>query len=60
MEIIGLSDPNSVVTKSTLFIYSMETFIPYKLNEAEREKDASKVKTFGPFAHLLNLITFSP
>jgi hypothetical protein len=31
----------------------METFIPYELNKAERERDASKVLTLGPFALVL-------
>jgi hypothetical protein len=38
-----LEDPLSTITKSILFMYSMETFLPYTLNKAEREKDASKV-----------------
>ena len=31
----------------------MESFLPYKLNQAERNKDSSKVETFGPFAYVL-------
>ena len=34
-------------------MYSMETFLPYTLNKAEREKDASKVKSLGPFGYVL-------
>ncbi len=34
----------------------MESFIPYKLNEACRNKDKSKIKTFGPFAFVLQKI----
>ena len=32
----------------------METFLPYNLNQAERNKDSSKVKSFGN----LNFHTF--
>ena len=39
-------------------MYSMETFLPYNLNAAERTKDLSKVYTLGPFAKALNIITF--
>ena len=35
----------------------METFLPYKLNLAERNKDNSKIKTLGPFACALKKIT---
>ena len=38
-------------------MYSMETFLPYTLNKAEREEDSSKVKTFGPFAYALGHLT---
>ena len=34
-------------------MHSMETFIPYELNKAERDMDASKVLTLGPFALVL-------
>ena len=39
--------------KSIFLIFSMETFLPYKLNRAERAQDASKAKSLGPFAMLL-------
>jgi hypothetical protein len=50
-------NPDSVITKSILFMYSMETFLPYNLNKAERERDASKVKSLGPFAFALERIS---
>ena len=34
-------------------MYSMETFLPYNLNKAERERDPKKVMTFGPFSLVL-------
>jgi len=46
-----------VITKAILFLYSMETFLPYKLNLAERNKDVSKVQSLGPFASAINEIT---
>ena len=52
-----LRDPTSTITKSILFIYSMETFISYNLNLAERNGDVSKVKSFGPFACALGEIS---
>ena len=38
-------------------MYSMETFLPYTLNKAERDKDASKVKSLGPYAWVLGEIS---
>ena len=35
-------------------MYSMETFLPYQLNLAERTKDPTKINIFGPFALALN------
>ncbi len=43
----------SVITKSILFIYSMETFLPYTLNKVDRDKDVTKVYSLGPFAWTL-------
>jgi hypothetical protein len=34
----------------------METFIPYELNRASRDKDQSKIQTLGPFACILKYI----
>jgi hypothetical protein len=34
----------------------METFLPYKLNRADRDRDASKVLTLGPFSWVLKYI----
>jgi len=52
-----LSNPSSRITKSILFMYSMETFLPYSLNKAEREMDSSKVQSLGPFAEALREIS---
>ena len=45
-----LDNPDSVITKSIFFMYSMETFLPYTLNKAERDRNALKIKSLGPFA----------
>ena len=37
----------------------METFIPYNLNKAYREKDISKIISLAPFGWALSQITFS-
>ena len=50
-------NPNSVITKSILFMYSMETFLPYNLNKAERDRDPNKLMSLGPFAKALNTIS---
>ena len=51
-----MKDPDSEITKLVLLIYSMETFIPYELNRASRDKDQSKIQTLGPFACILKYI----
>ena len=38
-----LSDPDHVITKHLLYIYSMESFIYGELNRASRDKDESKI-----------------
>jgi len=32
----------------------METFLPYVINKASRDKDESKVKTLGPYVYCLD------
>jgi hypothetical protein len=54
----NLINPSSALTKSILFMYSMETFLPYNLNKAERDRDPKKVMSLGPFARALYLISF--
>ena len=38
-------------------MYSMETFLPYTYNKAERDKDASKVLSLGSFGWTLQNAT---
>ena len=52
-----MKNPDSVIVKSILFMYSMETCLPYALNLAERNEDASKIKSLGPFSYALLLIS---
>lgn len=53
-----LEKPNCKITKAILFIYSLETFLAYKLNTAVRDKDPSKVMSLGPFVCVLYEIAF--
>ncbi len=46
-------NPDHKISKSIIFMYSMEKFLQYTLNKAERNKDASKVKSLGPNAYVL-------
>ena len=54
----GLRNPDSQILKGLMIIYSMETFLPFALNIAERSKDESKIISLGPFAKALNEITW--
>ena len=56
IKIKDIRNPDSEIVKAILYIYSKETFLPYILNKASREKDQSKVKTIGPYAYVLNEI----
>ena len=38
------------VTKTLIYIYTMETFIYGDLKKASLERDYTKVKTLGPYA----------
>ena len=51
-----LSDPDHVIVKTLLYIYSLEPPIYRYLNKASREKDASYIDTLGPFSDALRTI----
>ena len=53
-----LRNPDSQISKGLMIIYSMETFLPFELNIAERTKDECKIISLGPFAKALNEITW--
>ena len=49
-----------MITKSFFFMYSLETFLSYSLNLAERNSDWSKVLSFGPYAYsLMRMLMFA-
>ena len=51
-----LGDPDHSVTKTLIYIHSMETFIYGDLKKACLNRDCSRVKTLGPYAYVLNEI----
>lgn len=51
-----LSDPDHIVVKTLLYIYSLEPPIYRYLNKASREKDQRYVETLGPFSDCLRTI----
>jgi hypothetical protein len=51
-----LWNPKSKICRSLLYIYSLESYLPYALNQASCEMDESKVETLGPFAYVLAII----
>ena len=48
-----LSNSDHIVTKTIIYIYSMESFVYKKVNESSRNQDKTKISTLGPFAVLL-------
>ena len=56
IKIEDLRNPESVIVKTIIYVYTKETFLPYYLNKANREQDKSKINTLGPYAYVLNLI----
>jgi hypothetical protein len=50
------SDPEHPHVKAILFIYSMESFLFKRLNEASRSKDPHSLKTLGPYATALTMV----
>ena len=51
-----LSDPDHLIVKTLIYLYSLEPPIYKILNKASREKDASKVGTLGPYSDCLRTI----
>jgi hypothetical protein len=51
-----LWDPKSNLCCNILFIYSLESFLPYSLNRASYLMEESKIETLGPFAYVLAVI----
>jgi hypothetical protein len=55
-EVPNTSDPEHSHVKAILLIYSMESFLFQRLNEACRNKDAFSIKTLGPYATALTMV----
>jgi lipid-binding SYLF domain-containing protein len=51
-----LSDPDQKIVQILLYLFSFESFIPYVVNKASRDKNFDKIKTMGPYATALGLI----
>ena len=51
-----LEDPNHPVTKTILYIYSMESPIRYALNDATKARDDSQLINLGALAYALKVI----
>lgn len=54
-----LRNKNSKVNRTLIYIYSMETFIPYELNRACRDQNVDMVPIYGPLAAALSYIISS-
>lgn len=50
------STPNDPIVSMILFIYSMETFLPYEINQASVMRNQDAVITLGPFTFTLGEI----
>lgn len=46
-------DDFSIKAKLIFFIYSLESFIAYNLNKAEKLHNITKILTFGPYSSAL-------
>ena len=51
-----LMKTNSDLVKTILKIYTMESFIVYKMNEASRNQDINMIPFYGPYATALCFI----
>lgn len=51
-----LSNPNHIIVKRIVYVYSMESFIYREMNWACREQDHTKIKFYGPLASVLSFI----
>ena len=51
-----LIDRKSKIVRAIVYIYTMETFIPYSMNLGIRDRDEIIHKNLGPFANILKII----
>ena len=52
-----LHDSDHKVTQTLIYIHSMETFIYGDMKKASLNKDITKIKTLGPYAWVMRIIT---
>ena len=52
-----LIDKDSNIVKSIVYVYTLETFIPYSMNQGIRDRDKNIHKNLGPYANILKIIT---
>jgi len=52
-----LINKNSNIVKSIVYVYTLETFIPYSMNKGIRDRDKNIHKNLGPYANILKIIT---
>ena len=50
------TNPSSGIPQLIMFIYSMESWLPYLLNNSSRSFDKTRIHTLAPFAKALQLI----
>ena len=53
-----LKNPQNQITKSLLYIWSLEGFIYYNLNRLIRTRDESQIEFYGPYAAALSYIIY--
>lgn len=51
-----LSNSEEPIVQLLIYLFAMESFIPYVLNKASRDRDYQKIKTMGPYAAALGVI----
>ena len=51
-----LINPKSAIVKAIVFLYSIESFLPYSLNKALRDNDAAIKNNLRSFANVLSII----
>ena len=49
-------DPNSQVTLTCLYLYTIDSWLFSQVNSGSREGDQAKVDTLGPFAYAFGII----
>lgn len=50
------SDPEHPHVKAILFLYSLDSFLFYRINQISRDKDTSAIESLGPYATVLSQV----